>query len=83
MPDLCGYDETEKPPAGYDKRTIIGHDRGARVATRFAKDYPDVITHLGVFDNVPTRVIFEKIDATIARCHWFFTFNQTPTCPKP
>jgi pimeloyl-ACP methyl ester carboxylesterase len=100
VPDLRGYGETEKPPSGYDKRTmaadikalmtaldierapIIGHDRGARVATRFAKDYPEAITHLGVFDNVPTRVIFEKMNATIARGHWFFIFNQTPDLPE-
>jgi len=100
VPDLRGYGETEKPPVGYDKRTmaadiralmqalniprapIIGHDRGARVATRFAKGHPQAITHLGVFDNVPTRVIFEKMDATIARGHWFFIFNQTSDLPE-
>ena len=65
-PDLRGYGETEKPAAGYDKRTmekdiyelmkylgydnvpLVGHDRGARVATRFAKDYPDAIDQLVV-----------------------------------
>ncbi len=99
-PDLRGYGETEKPPSGYDKRTmaadlaalmdhlgihrapIIGHDRGARVATRFAKDHPDRIEKLGVLDNIPTLVIFEQMDATIARGHWFFIFNQVPDLPE-
>jgi haloacetate dehalogenase len=67
---------------GITRAPIIGHDRGARVATRFAKDHPEAITHLGVFDNVPTRVIFEKMDATIARGHWFFIFNQVPDLPE-
>jgi haloacetate dehalogenase len=52
------------------------------VATRFAKKHPEAITHLGVFDNVPTWVIFEKMDATIARGHWFFIFNQMPDLPE-
>ncbi|MGA3250520.1 MAG: alpha/beta fold hydrolase, partial [Paraburkholderia sp.] len=26
---------------GIDKIALVGHDRGARVATRFAKDHPD------------------------------------------
>jgi haloacetate dehalogenase len=67
---------------GIDRAPVIGHDRGARVATRFAKDHPGAITHLGVFDNVPTRVIFERMDAEIARGHWFFIFNQVPDLPE-
>ncbi len=100
VPDLRGYGFTEKPAAGYDKRTmatdirmlmqhlgiaraaIIGHDRGARVATRFAKDFPDAIDRLGVFDNVPTRVIFERMDAAVARGHWFFIFNTVADLPE-
>src|SRR3954453_22735071 len=71
VPDLRGNGDTEKPAAGYDKRTmaadiralmekmgcpravLIGHDRGARVATRFAKDYPETVAGLAVLDNVP------------------------------
>ncbi len=100
VPDLRGYGQSDKPQAGYDKRTmaadiralmdklgiqrapIIGHDRGARVATRFAKDYPDVIERLGVLDNVPTLVIFERMDATVARGNWFFIFNQVADLPE-
>ena len=99
-PDLRGYGETEKPPGGYDKRTmaadiralmtalgvprapVIGHDRGARVATRFAKDHPDAIDRLAVLDNIPTLEIFEKMDAKIARGHWFFIFNNVPDLPE-
>ena len=67
---------------GIERAPIIGHDRGARLATRFAKDCPGRITHLGVFDNVPTRVIFEKMDAAVARGHWFFIFNQVTDLPE-
>jgi haloacetate dehalogenase len=100
VPDLRGYGETEKPPCGYDKRSmaadiralmgelgisrapLIGHDRGARVATRFAKGHPDATSHLGVLDNIPTLVIFESMDAAIARGHWFFIFNQIADLPE-
>ena len=67
---------------GIKRAPLIGHDRGARVATRFAKDHPQAISHLGVLDNVPTRVIFEKMDATIAKGHWFFIFNNVPDLPE-
>ncbi len=94
------YGETEKPAAGYDKRTmandvialmqhcgvskaaIVGHDRGARVATRLAKDYPDAMDRLVVMDNIPTRIIFERMNAEIARGHWFFIFNNVPDLPE-
>jgi haloacetate dehalogenase len=100
IPDLRGYGETDKPAAGYDKRTmaadilalmdrlgierapLIGHDRGARVATRFAKDHPGRIDRLAVLDNIPTLTIFERMDAQIARGHWFFIFNQVPDLPE-
>lgn len=99
-PDLRGYGATEKPAAGYDKRTmardirelmqhlgierapIVGHDRGARVATRFAKDYPGAIEKLAVMDNIPTCVIFERMDARVARGHWWFLFNNAPDLPE-
>jgi pimeloyl-ACP methyl ester carboxylesterase len=41
---------------------LVGHDRGARVATRFAKDYPDLVDRLVVMDNVPTRIARQRQD---------------------
>ncbi len=100
VPDLRGYGATEKPAAGYDKRTmardakalmdalgiarapIIGHDRGARVGLRFAKDFPEATDRFAALDNIPTRVIFERMDAKVARGHWFFLFNAVRDLPE-
>lgn len=67
---------------GIDRAAVVGHDRGARVATRFAKDYPEALDRLVVMDNIPTRVIFDRMDAKIARGHWFFIFNNVPDLPE-
>jgi pimeloyl-ACP methyl ester carboxylesterase len=67
---------------GIARAAIVGHDRGARVATRFAKDHPDRISRLAVLDNVPTLTIFERMDVRIARSHWVFIFNQVPDLPE-
>lgn len=67
---------------GESRATLIGHDRGARVATRFAKDHPDAIDRLVVMDNIPTREIYHSMDAAKATGHWFFIFNSTPDLPE-
>jgi haloacetate dehalogenase len=100
VPDLRGYGATQKPAAGYDKKSmakdirelmahlgidkaaIIGHDRGARVGLRFAKDYPEMTSRFAAFDNIPTLTIFDRMNATVARAHWFFLFNAVRDLPE-
>jgi pimeloyl-ACP methyl ester carboxylesterase len=67
---------------GLTKIALVGHDRGARVATRFAKDYPELVDRLVVMDNVPTRVVAREINAKIAKAYWFFLFHQVPDLPE-
>jgi haloacetate dehalogenase len=97
VPDLRGYGDSSKPPAGpdhaaYAKRalaqdqvetmralgferfSVAGHDRGARVAHRLALDHPDRIARVALLDIVPTLYRFETIDqkAATSSFHWFF-----------
>lgn len=67
---------------GYSKIALVGHDRGARVGTRFAKDFRPSIDRLVTMDNIPTRVVFASTDAVLARKYWFFYFNQVPDLPE-
>ena len=64
------------------KIALVGHDRGARVATRFAKDFPDLLDRLVVMDNVPTRIVAREMDAKIAKAYWFFMFHLVPDLPE-
>lgn len=99
-PDLRGYGESDKPAAGYDKRTmasdiqeltralgharirLVGHDRGARVAHRYALDYADGVERLALLDIAPTRVVFERFDASHARGYWHWLFHMVPDLPE-
>ncbi|SHM15336.1 Pimeloyl-ACP methyl ester carboxylesterase [Rhodanobacter sp. OK091] len=61
---------------------LVGHDRGARVATRFTKDNPDRVKRLVVMDNVPTRIVAQSMNAHIAKSYWFFLFHQVLDLPE-
>lgn len=64
------------------KVALVGHDRGARVATRFAKDHPDALDRLVVMDNVPTRIVAREFNAKMAKVYWFFMFHLVPDLPE-
>jgi haloacetate dehalogenase len=97
VPDLRGYGDSSKPPAGpdqanyskralaldqvetmaalgFDRFAVAGHDRGARVAHRLARDHAERVERLALLDIVPTLYRFETIDqkAATASYHWFF-----------
>ena len=101
-PDLRGYGDSSKPPAGpdnanYSKRSlaqdqvetmaalgferfaVAGHDRGARVAHRLARDHAERIERLALLDIVPTLYRFETIDqkAATSSWHWFFLIQPS------
>jgi haloacetate dehalogenase len=81
-PDNAGYskralalDQVETMAAlGFERFAVAGHDRGARVAHRLARDHPERIERLVLLDIVPTLHRFETIDqkAATSSWHWFF-----------
>jgi haloacetate dehalogenase len=63
---------------GHDRFAVVGHDRGAYVATRLALDHPERVTHAVIMDGLPIVERLERCDAKFASAwwHWFF-FGQT------
>jgi haloacetate dehalogenase len=61
---------------------LVGHDRGARVAHRFALDHGALLTRLVLLDIAPTWDVFHDLDRhkALARWHWFF--QQLPDLPE-
>ncbi len=59
---------------GYTQFSVIGHDRGGRVAHRIALDYPGQIDKIAVLDIAPTLTMFEATNQPFATgyYHWFF-----------
>lgn len=59
---------------GFERFAVAGHDRGARVTHRMCLDHPETVTAAAVLDIVPTRVVYETADQTVAAAyyHWFF-----------
>jgi haloacetate dehalogenase len=67
---------------GFDRTRVVGHDRGARVAHRYALDRPDEVSHLAVLDIVPTLAAFTRGDVNTARGYWHWLFHLQPDLPE-
>ncbi|WWD18841.1 hypothetical protein CI109_103296 [Kwoniella shandongensis] len=65
---------------GFDNFSVIGHDRGGRVAHRLALDHPDQVTRLMLLDIAPTLYMYDHTDMAFAKAywHWFFLIQPTP-----
>ncbi|MDJ0942213.1 MAG: alpha/beta hydrolase [Kiloniellales bacterium] len=59
---------------GFDRFSVVGHDRGARVAHRMALDHAGRLEKVAVLDIAPTLTMYENTDMAFARAyyHWFF-----------
>lgn len=65
---------------GYKHFTVIGHDRGGRVAHRMALDHPAAVQRLVVIDIAPTATMYARTDMEFARRYfwWFFLIQPAP-----
>jgi len=68
---------------GFDRFSVVGHDRGARVAHRMALDHPSRLDRVAVLDIVPTRHVLTHVDRRLASryYHWFF-LSQPADLPE-
>jgi haloacetate dehalogenase len=65
---------------GHRRFDVVGHDRGARVAHRLARDHGSRVRSLTVLDIVPTLTMYENVSKGFATAyyHWFFLIQKAP-----
>ncbi|MGF6175387.1 alpha/beta fold hydrolase [Ensifer sp. 4252] len=58
----------------FDRFSVVGHDRGARVAHRMALDHPGVVDRMALLDIAPTETMYAMSDKRFATAyyHWYF-----------
>jgi len=59
---------------GHQTFSLVGHDRGARVARRLTLDHPETVTQLAVMDIIPALDFYEHTNAEIAQDYFYFSF---------
>jgi haloacetate dehalogenase len=65
---------------GFGSFTVVGHDRGGRVAHRMALDHPDKVTKIAVLDIVPTHYLYTHVTIEFVQAyfHWFNYLRRAP-----
>lgn len=65
---------------GFDRFSVMAHDRGARVAFRLALDHADVVDRMVLLDIAPTLAMYEQTNQEFAKSywHWFFLILPAP-----
>ncbi|MEM9209624.1 MAG: alpha/beta hydrolase [Pseudomonadota bacterium] len=65
---------------GFERFSVLAHDRGARVAHRLAVDHAATVERMVLLDIAPTLAMYEQTSETFARAywHWFFLIRPAP-----
>jgi len=68
---------------GHKTFSVVGHDRGGRVAHRLALDFPDAVERLVVLDIAPTLTMYAQTNQEFAtRYFWWFFLIQPDGLPE-
>jgi len=63
---------------GFPRFSVVGHDRGGRVAYRMALDHVERIERLAVLDIIPTGEALARADARLALGYWPWSLLAQP-----
>lgn len=64
---------------GYERFSLAGHDRGARVGYRLALDHPQSLEKLALLDIVPTSIFWDQIrSGGFSAPHWTYLAGPSP-----
>ena len=68
----------------YDNFSVVGHDRGGRVAHRLSRDFPKRVNKMTVLDICPTLDMYEATNKefSFGYFHWFFLIQNYPLPEK-
>ena len=68
---------------GFERFSVIGHDRGGRVAHRMALDHGERIEKIALFDIAPTATMYARTNQDFAtRYFWWFFLIQPDDLPE-
>ena len=67
---------------GFGSADVVGHDRGARVAHRWALDRPEQVSRLALLDVLPSRHVMRSFDRDAAAGLWHWFFHLQPELPE-
>lgn len=67
---------------GLGPLALVGHDRGARVARRYALDHPGELAGVALLDILPVEYVYDHLTAEIARRYWHWFFQLVPELPE-
>ena len=63
---------------GISRFSVVGHDRGGRVAYRMALEHVDRIERLALLDIIPTGEAFRRADFRFALAYWPWSLLAQP-----
>lgn len=67
---------------GYDRFSVVGHDRGSYVGLRLCLDHPDRVETATLMDCIPISEHLARITAEFATAWWHWFFYAQPEIPE-